>query len=230
MEEKEIAILTISNQDNSNSLNLLILDELEKCLNSIDILKIKAIIITGEGEKSFVTDLDESSERFSKTENNLFNKIQSFPIPVIAAINGVSMGGGFELALSCDIRICSDNAIFIQSEKGEKTLSFIGTKRLSKLIGTGKAKKILLTNEKINAEEALKIGLVTDVFPQKELLNEAKKLAENIAKNEGACKLKNFMQEGKRFKKGEHFFNFKELMEERYSCRLFKKKKFQKVY
>ena len=94
-EEKEIALLKISNQDNSNSLNLLSLDELEKCLNSIDILKIKAIIITGEGEKSFVTDLDESSERFSKTENNLFNKIQSFPIPVIAAINGVSMGGGF---------------------------------------------------------------------------------------------------------------------------------------
>ena len=107
-EEKEIAFLTISNQDNSNSLNL------------FDNQKIKACIITGEGDKSFVDNLDESSERFSKTENILFNKFQSFHIPVIAAINGVSMGGGFELALSCDIRICCDNSIFIQSEKGEK--------------------------------------------------------------------------------------------------------------
>ena len=118
--KKEIDILTISNPDNSNSLNLFILDELEKGLNSFDNSKIKAFIITGEGDKSFVDDLDESSERFSKTENILFNKIQSFYIPVIAAINWVSMGGGFELALNCDIRICWDNYIFIQSEKGEK--------------------------------------------------------------------------------------------------------------
>ena len=102
------------------------------------------------------------------------------------------MGGGFELALSCDIRICSDNAIFIQSEKGEKTLSFIGTKRLSKLIGSGKAKKYFLTNEKINAEEKIKIGLITNAYPQKGSLNKAKKLAENISKNEGALEIKEF--------------------------------------
>ena len=105
---------------------------------------------------------------FQKTKNILFIKIQSFPIPIIAAINGFSMGGGFELALSCDIRICCENSLFIQSEKGGKTLSFIVAKRLSKLIGSGKAKKILLAIEKINVEEALKIGLITNSYPLKE--------------------------------------------------------------
>ena len=192
-EEGQISILTINRPKALNALNSQILDELDKTLDSIDTSKIRALILTGAGEKSFVAgaDISEMStlskklgEEFSKKGNDVFRKIETFPIPVIAAVNGFALGGGCEISMSCDIRICSDNAIFGQPEVGLGiTPGFGGTQRLARLVGMGMAKQMIFTAQNIKAEEALRIGLVNAIYPQNELLNEAKKLALSIAKN-----------------------------------------------
>ena len=192
-EEDQISIITINRPKALNALNSQVLEELDKTLDSIDKSKIHAIIITGAGEKSFVAGADiaemstlskELGKYFSKKGNDIFRKLEKFEIPVIAAINGFALGGGCELSLSCDIRICSDNAIFGQPEVGLGiTPGFGGTQRLARIIGVGMAKQMIFTGQNINAEEALRIGLVNGVYPQNELLNEAKKLALNICKN-----------------------------------------------
>ena len=126
----------------------------------------------------------EQGEQFSKKGNDVFRKLETFPIPVIAAVNGFALGGGCEISMSCDIRICSENAIFGQPEVGLGiTPGFGGTQRLARLIGMGMAKQMIFTAQNIKAEEALRIGLVNAIYPQNELLNEAKKLALSIAKN-----------------------------------------------
>ena len=199
-EEGEISILTINRPKALNALNSQVLEELGKTLDAIDTNKIRALIITGSGEKSFVAgaDIAEMStltkaegEKFSKKGNDVFRKLETFPIPVIAAINGFALGGGCELSMSCDIRICSENAIFGQPEVGLGiTPGFGGTQRLARLIGMGMAKEMIFTAQNIKAEQALRIGLVNAIYPQNELLNEAKKLALTIAKN-GANAIKN---------------------------------------
>jgi enoyl-CoA hydratase len=124
------------------------------------------------------------AEAFGKKGNDIFIKIETFQIPVIAAVNGFALGGGCEISMSCDIRICSDNAIFGQPEVGLGiTPGFGGTQRLPRLIGASMAKQIIFTGKNIKAEEALRIGLVNAIYPQNELLNEAKKLAKEISKN-----------------------------------------------
>ena len=199
-EEGEIAILTINRPKALNALNSQVLDELDRVLDDIDTDKIRALILTGAGEKSFVAGADiaemstltkEEGEAFSKKGNDVFRKIETFEIPVIAAINGFALGGGCEISMSCDIRICSDNAIFGQPEVGLGiTPGFGGTQRLARLVGPGMAKQMIFTGQNIKAEEALRIGLVNAVYPQNELLNEARKLALAIAKN-GAHAVKN---------------------------------------
>ena len=199
-EETDIAILTINRPKALNALNSQVLDELDKVLESIDTEKIRVLIITGAGQKSFVAgaDIAEMSTltkaqgaEFSKKGNDVFRKIETFPIPVIAAINGFALGGGCEISMSCDIRICSDNAIFGQPEVGLGiTPGFGGTQRLARLVGLGMAKQMIFTGQNIKAEEAYRIGLVNAIYPQAELLNEAKKLATTIAKN-GANAIKN---------------------------------------
>ena len=124
------------------------------------------------------------AEDFSTKGNNVFRKLEILDIPVIAAVNGFALGGGCELSMSCDIRICSENAIFGQPEVGLGiTPGFGGTQRLARIVGIGMAKQMIFTGENIKAEEALRIGLVNAVYPKNELLNEAKKLALSIAKN-----------------------------------------------
>ena len=192
-EENDISLITISRPKALNALNSQVLDELSKALDEIDTTKISVLIITGEGEKSFVAGADISemsslskkeAEEFSTKGNNVFRKIETLEIPVIAAINGFALGGGCEISLSCDIRICSDNAIFGQPEVGLGiTPGFGGTQRLARTIGIGMAKQMIFTGQNIKADEALRIGLVNAVYPQSELLNEAKKLATSIAKN-----------------------------------------------
>ena len=192
-EEDEIGIITISRPKALNALNSQVLDELSETLDNIDISHISALIITGKGQKAFVAGADISemstltkkeAESFSMKGNNVFRKIETFEVPVIAAINGFALGGGCEISLSCDIRICSDNAIFGQPEVGLGiTPGFGGTQRLARTIGVGMAKQMIFTGQNIKAEEALRIGLVNAVYPQQELMNEAKKLALNIAKN-----------------------------------------------
>ena len=192
-EDNDIATITISRPKALNALNSLVLDELSQALEMVDTAKINVLIITGDGEKSFVAgaDIQEMSaltkkqgEAFSAKGNEVFRKIETFEIPVIAAINGYALGGGCEIALSCDIRFASDNAIFGQPEVGLGiTPGFGGTQRLARIVGIGMAKQMIFTGQNIKAEEALKIGLVNAVYPLQELMNEAKKLAQTIAKN-----------------------------------------------
>ena len=192
-EDGQISVLTINRPKALNALNSQVLDELDKTLDSIDTSKIRALIITGAGEKSFVAGADitemstltkKKGEEFSKKGNDVFRKLETFPIPVIAAVNGFALGGGCEISMSCDIRICSDNAIFGQPEVGLGiTPGFGGTQRLARLVGMGMAKQMIFTAQNIKAEEALRIGLVNAIYPQNELLNEAKKLALTIAQN-----------------------------------------------
>ena len=191
-EEGMIAILTINRPKALNALNSQVLDELDKTLDSIDTNKIRALIVTGAGEKSFVAGADigemsslskKEGEAFGKKGNDVFRKLETFPIPVIAAVNGFALGGGCEISMSCDIRICSDNAIFGQPEVGLGiTPGFGGTQRLARLVGPGMAKQMIYTARNIKADEAFRIGLVNAVYPQSELLGEAKKLAETIAR------------------------------------------------
>ena len=188
-----IAILTLNRTYHLNALNTTVFDEFLKLISAIDTSKISALIITGAGEKAFVAGIDiyeistlskRFGKEFSRKGNEVFRKIETLPIPVIAAVNGYALGGGVELALSCDLRICSTNAIFGMPEvKLGINPGFGGTQRLSRLIGQGMAKQMIYGGSYIDAYEALRIGLVNAVYPQGELLEQAKLLAKNIAKN-----------------------------------------------
>ena len=155
--------------------------------------EIRVLVITGAGEKAFVAgaDIGEMStltkaegEAFGKKGNDVFRRLETLPIPTIAAVNGFALGGGCELSMSCDIRICADTAVFGQPEAGLGiTPGFGGTQRLARLVGPGMAKQLIYTAKNIKADEALRIGLVNAVYPAQELLPAAEKLAGTIAKN-----------------------------------------------
>lgn len=191
--EGAVAVITICRPKALNALNSTVLDELSQTVSSIDLDNVRCVIITGDGEKSFVAgaDISEMSnlsqadgESFGKKGNDIFRKIETLPIPVIAAVNGFALGGGCELSMSCDIRICSDNAVFGQPEVGLGiTPGFGGTQRLARLVSPGMAKQLIYTARNIKADEALRIGLVNAVYPQAELMDQAKKMAAGIAKN-----------------------------------------------
>jgi enoyl-CoA hydratase len=185
--------ITINREKALNALNSQVLDELNATLDSVDLNTVRCIILTGAGAKSFVAgaDIGEMStltkaegEAFGKKGNDVFRKLETFPIPVIAAVNGFALGGGCEIAMSCDIRICSENAVFGQPEVGLGiTPGFGGTQRLARLVGAGMAKQMIYTARNIKADEALRIGLVNAVYPAEELIAQAEKLAGTIAKN-----------------------------------------------
>ena len=187
------AVITINREKALNALNSEVLEDLEKTVDGIDTETIRAVVITGAGEKSFVAgaDIGEMStltkaegEAFGKKGNDIFRKIETFPIPFIAAINGFALGGGCEISMSCDIRIASDNAVFGQPEAGLGiTPGFGGTQRLARIVGPGMAKQLIYTARNIKADEALRIGLVNAVYPAGELMAEAEKLASIIASN-----------------------------------------------
>ena len=191
--EGQVGIITINRPKALNALNSAVLDELNEAFDAVDVNTIRAIILTGAGDKSFVAgaDIGEMStltkaegEAFGKKGNDVFRKIETFPIPVIAAVNGFALGGGCEISMSCDIRICSDNAVFGQPEVGLGiTPGFGGTQRLARTVGVGMAKQMIYTARNIKADEAFRIGLVNAVYPQEELMDAAKKLASTIAKN-----------------------------------------------
>ena len=124
---RHVGIVTINRPKALNALNEEVLKDLETVFDAIDQETVRAVILTGAGEKSFVAGADiaamstmtkEEGEAFGKFGNDIFRKIETFPIPVIAAVNGFALGGGNELSLSCDIRICSENAVFGQPEVG----------------------------------------------------------------------------------------------------------------
>ncbi len=185
--------ITINREKALNALNSQVLDELNTTLDTVNLDEVRCLILTGAGAKSFVAgaDIAEMStltkaegEAFGKKGNDVFRKLETFPIPVIAAVNGFALGGGCEIAMSCDIRICSDNAVFGQPEVGLGiTPGFGGTQRLSRLVGAGMAKQMIYTARNIKADEALRIGLVNAVYTQEELMAQAEKMAAGIAKN-----------------------------------------------
>lgn len=188
-----VGIVTINRERALNALNSSVLEELDKTFDAVNLDEVRCLILTGAGEKSFVAgaDIGEMSsltkaegEAFGKKGNDVFRKIETFPIPVIAAINGFALGGGCEIAMSCDIRICSDNAVFGQPEVGLGiTPGFGGTQRLARLVGAGMAKQMIYTARNIKADEAFRIGLVNAVYAQDELMAAAEKMAAGIAKN-----------------------------------------------
>ena len=187
-----VGIITISREKALNALNSQVLEELDAVLDAVDLESVRCLILTGAGHKSFVAgaDIGEMStlskaegEAFGKKGNDVFLKLESFPIPVIAAVNGFALGGGCEISMSCDIRICSENALFGQPEAGLGiTPGFGGTQRLARLVGAGMAKQMIYTARNIDANEALRIGLVNAVYPQEELMAAAEKMAAGIAK------------------------------------------------
>lgn len=188
-----VATITINRPKALNALNSQVLDELDQTLDAIDLDTVRCVILTGAGDKSFVAgaDIGEMStltkaegEAFGKKGNDVFRKLETLPIPVIAAVNGFALGGGCEISMSCDIRICSENAMFGQPEVGLGiTPGFGGTQRLARIVGPGKAKQLIYTARNIKAAEAYRIGLVNEVYPLEELMPQAKKMAKGIAKN-----------------------------------------------
>ena len=192
--EGNVAVITINRPKALNALSTQVLTELDAALEEVKANKdVYALVITGAGEKSFVAGADiaemkdknvEEAAEYGRIGNAVFRKIETFPCPVIAAINGFALGGGCELAMSCDIRICSDNAMFGQPEVGLGiTPGFGGTQRLARLVGAGMAKQMIYTARNIKADEAYRIGLVNAVYTQEELMPQAEKMAAGIAKN-----------------------------------------------
>ncbi|MCX7885134.1 MAG: short-chain-enoyl-CoA hydratase [Caloramator sp.] len=191
--EGNIAILKISRPKNLNALNFLVLKELEVALEFKKDEEIYALIITGDGDKAFVAGADilemkdmnpKEAREFSLLGNRVFRKIENLKIPTIAAINGYAIGGGCELAMACDIRIACEGAKFGQTEvKLGITPGFGGTQRLSRIVGTSKAKELIFTGDMIEASEALRIGLINKLVKKEELLEEAKKIARKICEN-----------------------------------------------
>ena len=189
-----IAVATINRPKALNALNSQVLEDLNELVELVKAdEEIRALVLTGCGEKAFVAgaDIGEMStltkaggEAFGKKGNEVFRKLETLPIPTIAAVNGFALGGGCELSMSCDIRICADTAVFGQPEAGLGiTPGFGGTQRLARLVGMGMAKQLIYTAKNIKADEALRIGLVNAVYPLEELMPAAEKMAETIAKN-----------------------------------------------
>jgi len=192
--EKDICTLTINRPDQYNALNLEVLKKLNLKLDWIlEETNIRAVIITGMGDKAFIAGADihamykmneKEAELFSKYGQELTMKMESFKLPIIAAVNGFALGGGCEFAMACHIRYASENAVFGQPEVGLGLIAgFGGTQRLPRLVGKGMAFELLLSGRNINADEALKIGLVNKVVPLKELILTVEKLALSIIKN-----------------------------------------------
>ena len=188
----QIGIITLNRPEMHNCMNVAMIKELDQVLDNVDLKTIRCLIITGAGNAfSSGSDINElvklnsrQAMEYSEMSNDVFQKIGEFPIPTIAAINGIALGGGDELSLSCDIRICSDNAIFGYPETGLGiTPGFGGTQRLAHYMSQGMAKQIIFTAQPIDAKEAYDQKLVNAVYKQEELMPAAKKLAKQIIAN-----------------------------------------------
>ncbi len=190
-ESEGIAVITLNRPDNMNALNRALLSSLKESIDDLIFRKdIRVVIITGAGEKAFCAGADlkeragmeeDEVRKFIFTIRNLFSSLASLNKPVIAAVNGIALGGGTELALASDIRIASTNASMGLTET---RLAIIpgagGTQRLPRLIGIGKAKELIFTGRRVNAQEALEIGLVNKICEPDKLMEECKNMAAMI--------------------------------------------------
>ncbi|MFI7483377.1 enoyl-CoA hydratase/isomerase family protein [Kocuria sp. M1R5S2] len=177
-----VAVVTVNRPDVRNALNSRVLDGIEAALDEFERREdVGAVVFTGAGQKSFVAGADISQlvgytmrDGLRARMQRLYDRIQDFELPTVAAVNGWALGGGNELAMSCDIRIAAENARFGLPEANLGILPGAGgTQRLSRLVGLGRAQELILTGRVVDAEEALRIGLVTSVVPADELMDTA---------------------------------------------------------
>lgn len=190
--DQGIVLCTISRPKALNALNSAFFKEFNDMLNELEANSRtqRALVITGEG-KAFVAGADiaemqhmdeKEAQSFSKTGQLAFARLQSLPVPVIAAVNGYALGGGCELAMACDIRLAGQKAVFGMPEvKLGLIPGYGGTQRLPRIVGQSYALHMLLSGNTIDAEEALRTGLVQKVLPDEELLSESLRLATHIA-------------------------------------------------
>jgi len=193
-----IATITLNRPKSLNALNSQLLRELGHVILNIESDdEIKVAIITGNG-KSFaagadITEIEEittplDAHQFLKLVQDVHNKVEDMEKPVIAAVNGLALGGGCELALACDIRLAADTAVFGLPEIKIGVLpGGGGTQRLSRLVGVGRAKELIYIGDPIDAQEAYRIGLVNKVFPAASLMEEEKKMALKLIQRPGAA-------------------------------------------
>ncbi len=188
-----VAILTINRPEALNALNSQVLSDLDEAITKVEAADdIHAVILTGAG-RSFVAGADIGEmkgfsaidgKKFGVHGGGVFLRLENLSKPVIAAINGFALGGGCELAMSCDIRIASEKAKFGQPEVGLGiTPGFGGTQRLPRIVGISKAMELILTAKVIGAAEAKEIGLVSQVYAPEELMDKAMELANAICAN-----------------------------------------------
>jgi enoyl-CoA hydratase/carnithine racemase len=186
-----IAVVTLHRPEARNAINLEVVNELRAALDlAVRDAGTRALILTGAGTTAFASGADirellrrRAIDALRGINSSLFLEIERFPLPTIAAVNGYALGGGCELALACDLRIASESARFGQPEVGLGIIPAAGaTYRLPRLVGAGRAQELILTGRIIDAEEALRIGLVNRVVPGNRLLEEARATAALIAR------------------------------------------------
>lgn len=188
--QDRVGIMTVTRPEALNALNTEVLNDLDKAINEVEGNKdIDVVVLTGAG-RSFVAGADISEMKdyraiegksFSDMGNRVFMKLENLEKPVICAVNGFALGGGCELAMSCDIRLASEKAKFGQPEVGLGiTPGFGGTQRLPRLIGTARAMELIFTARTISAVEAKEIGLVNAVYPPEQLMEKAIEMAMSI--------------------------------------------------
>ena len=184
-----IALVTVNRPEVRNAINATVLRAITETLAELaENEDVQVLVFTGAGDKAFVAgaDINELAVRTPKdglkaTMQGVYEKVEQFPKPTIAAVNGYAFGGGHELALACDIRIASTNAQFALPETGLGIMPAAGgTQRLAKLVGLGRATEIVLTGRRVKADEALDMGLVTQVVEPDELLITARETAQAI--------------------------------------------------
>ncbi|MCZ6701710.1 MAG: enoyl-CoA hydratase-related protein [Ignavibacteria bacterium] len=190
--KENVALITLNRPDKLNALNAQTVNDLDTVFDELkDNEEVYVIILTGSGEKAFVAGADISelnkldmitAKEFSERGQAVFNKIENFDKPVIAAVNGFALGGGCELALACHIRLASESAKFGQPEVNLGIIpGYGGTQRLARLINAGRAIEYILTADMIDANDAYRMGLVNKIYPANELIESAMKMAKKIA-------------------------------------------------
>lgn len=189
-----VALLTFNRPEKRNALDQTMVDETRAALNDLaGRADLRVVIFTGAGEKAFISGADiaqlrdrKSPAAFRRINTDLFREIERFPAPTIAAVRGYALGGGCELALACDLRVCGEGARFGQPEVGLGIIPGAGaTYRLPRLVGLGRAKELIYTGRIFKAGEALQMGLVNRVVPDAQVLPAARELAGEIAQNSG---------------------------------------------
>ena len=189
--QDNIGIITINRPEALNALNTAVFNELEPLVGEIERdATLAALIITGEG-RSFVAGADigeqlplDAGRKWARRGSSVFRRIEKLEIPTIAAVNGFALGGGCELALTCDIILASEKAKFGQPEVGLGiTPGFSGTQRLPRRVGIGKAKELIFSGKMIKADEAKTIGLVNEVYAPEALMDAALEMARSFTKN-----------------------------------------------